>query len=164
MRWTKDGMPRKKAIRRESPFCTDIVNELKLHHFAFKIPDQIFNPMARFNPKKAVDIVSCLDGRFVAVEAKMLKVKTIKVQSLFNELREDQITCLNSIVEAKGFAFVVGKKYIPRNSEYYLVRWGNPESMLNKFFSVKDLVFGIRLLVCAGLSAEKDKPIELLEA
>lgn len=164
MRWTKSGVPRKKAIRREKPFCTDVVNELKLSHFAFKIPDQIFNPLARFNPKKAIDIMACLEGRFVAVEAKMIKVKTVKVASLFNELRDDQVTCLNSIVKAKGLAFVVGKKYIPRKSEYYLVRWGDPEPSLNKFCSISEMVSGIAWVVLGGTLQGKDKPTENLEA
>jgi hypothetical protein len=133
-------------VRREKMFCTDIVNEMNLEQFAFKIPDQIFNPAARFNPRKAIDIMACLDGTFVAIEAKMIKVKKVKPESLLKPLRDDQRVCLGRVIKAKGFAFVVGKRFIPRKSEYYLVYFGMPSNMASAdiFYSVPDLIKGVK--------------------
>ena len=88
---------------KEKDINTEIKNSLRaLNCFAFKVPDAIYNPRARFSTKKGVDIFAGVHGKFVAIETKTMKI----YQAFGNQIRDDQVKILDATVKCDNRAFV----------------------------------------------------------
>jgi len=151
-----EPVKRQKRKRREQGFCTDLTKELQLRGWAFKIPDtpsSIFmEGKGRFNPPKKFDIISCSmrsGGRLTAIEAKMWKLKRdptrdgiLAILRKRTEKHEGQLDSLRTVALHSGLAFIVLKRFIPRASQYWLVRCNDYDidsGKILKFFSVRAL-------------------------
>lgn len=121
--------------QREKEFCTALANAIKdLGGWAFKIPDtpaSFFGDKARFCPVKRFDIVCTgnnVDGKLLAVEAKMWSLKSDPIlPRALKLLREEQFDALSGVMKAGGRSFIVLKRFIPRHSEYFLVKFSTGE-------------------------------------
>lgn len=130
------------VIRREKKFCTDLVKQCNktINTFAFKIPDMPFNPSARFNPTKAVDIIICSNRRFICVEAKMWKNKKDPSPGQLKDLcRQSQLGFFEKVFMANGITWIAAKKFLPRKSVYYLISSHLPYVEVAKFPTIKML-------------------------
>ena len=88
---------------KEKEVNTEIKNSLELLDcYAFKVPDSIYNPKARFSPDKGVDLFCGVRGKFVAIETKVLKHPA----AFGRQLRDSQVETLNSAVRTGNRAFV----------------------------------------------------------
>ncbi len=123
--------------QREKDFCTDIKNEIKLAAgWAYKIldaPVSLFKDKARFSPGKAFDLICCAPpaGRAFAIEAKMwTNVAPPRPDQALKLLRKPtkkyrgQLAELRAVELGGGRAYVALKKYVPRASQFFLMRIG----------------------------------------
>ena len=76
---------------------------LPMSHYV-KIPDQIYNPRATFNPEKKYDAYVVSGGCFTALE---YKLHTSHNAFPFNQLRPIQEVALLEVVEAGAHAYIV---------------------------------------------------------
>ena len=91
----------------ESDFINEVKNSLlkdfrNLHYK--KIPDQVFNPNAHFNPEKDYDAFICYKGCFTALEFKLHKNKNAFA---LDRVSLNQRSALLDAYEASGLAYVV---------------------------------------------------------
>lgn len=105
----------------ESDFANEIKNSflrtLKPCHYN-KIPDQIFNPVATFNPEKKYDAYVVYKGCFTAMEYKFHKKSSA---FSFDNVTKIQITSLQEVVESGGNAYVVlGIRYNQVRETYFI--------------------------------------------
>jgi len=115
----------------EKLITTEIVNSLKAHGWAYKIPDA----PSRFAPEKPCDILASINGNIVAIEVKLIK----KWQSFgMRAMRPSQIKHLTLIKKSGGMAFVFLNLRMKGVNKLFIFEW---ESFRMRAlpFSIKDL-------------------------
>lgn len=124
----------------EAHFSKEVIDSLKSYDaWAYKIPDipvsQTFG--MQFTPKKPYDINGCYNGRFFAIECKMIKeFKAFGTKAL----RPNQKDALDDVLEAGGRAFVFLNIRInsPRVNRLLIFDWLLFREQINSF-KKKDL-------------------------
>lgn len=92
---------------KEKQFTAEIMHTLsQAGIWAYKLSDSPTSwtmSKTRFTPEKPCDILSCVRGKFVAIETK--QIKSFKAFGLY-DMRPSQIESLDAIVEVGGRGFV----------------------------------------------------------
>jgi hypothetical protein len=89
-------MEYQRCVIKEAIFNTEVKNSINYFgEWAYKIADMPRVPGLRFNPDKPCDIISNIDGKFVAIEGKQFK----KWQSLrLSHFQDSQIENFNQLL------------------------------------------------------------------
>ncbi|MCS6955724.1 MAG: hypothetical protein NZM44_05145 [Candidatus Calescibacterium sp.] len=88
-------------MKKESVFRQKIEKVLKSKgHFVYHIKD------VPHTGTRALDIICCIEGRFVGIETKVIKSNSISEQKVLKTLRASQENAIKEIIKNKGIVYI----------------------------------------------------------